>query len=63
MKTYLLYVAMFLIILCLPFSGSGNEVRWLWIDIPWIPMTLIFISLMCIGFYLYNIERIDKNKS
>jgi hypothetical protein len=62
MKPYLLYIAMFLIILCLPFSGNGNEVRWLWKDIPAIPLTLIFISLICIGFYLYRIERINREK-
>lgn len=62
MKNYLLYIAMFLLIMCLPFRGNGNEVRWLWIDIPWVPMTLVFTSLMCIAFYLYKMERIDKNK-
>ena len=62
MKTYLLYIAMFLIILCLPFSGNGNEVHWLWEDILWIPMTLLFISLMCLGVYLYETERINRYK-
>lgn len=60
MKSYLLYIAMFLQILCLSFSGNENEVRWLWEDLPWIPPTLIFISLMCIGFYLYKKEKINK---
>jgi hypothetical protein len=60
MKNYLLYIAMFLLILCLPLSGSGNEVRWLWEDLFWIPLTLIAISLMCTGFYLYKEERNNK---
>lgn len=60
MKNSLLYFAMFLLILCLPFRGNEEEVRWLWTDITWIPQTLIFISLMCIGFYLYKINRDNK---
>ena len=57
MKSNLLYFAMFLLILCVPFRGNEEGVRWLWADISWIPLTLIFISLMCIGFYLYKKER------
>lgn len=60
MKSYLLYLSMFLLILCLPFSGNENEVRWLWVDLPWVPLTLIFISLTCIGLYLYKKEKIHK---
>lgn len=60
MKNNLLYFAMFLLILCLPLRGNEEEVRWLWADITWIPQTLIFISLMCIGFYLYKIKRGNK---
>lgn len=54
MKNYLLYLAMILLILCLPFRGNEEGVRWLWADITLIPLTLMFISLMCIGFYLYE---------
>ena len=57
MKNKLLYFAMFLLILCLPFGGNGEEVRWLWADITLIPLTLMFISLMCIGIYLYQQRR------
>jgi hypothetical protein len=56
---------MFLLILCLPFRGNEEGVRWLWADITLIPLTLIFISLMCIGFYLYEQrrkERINEEK-
>lgn len=60
MKNNLLYFAMFLLILCLPFRGNEEEVRWLWTDNTWIPITLIFISLMFIGFYLYKINRDNK---
>ena len=56
MKNYLLYFAMFLLILCLPFRGNEEGVRWLWADITLIPLTLIFISLICIGTYLYEKE-------
>ena len=57
MKNYLLYFAMFLLIICLPFRGYEEGVRWLWADITPIPLTLMFISLMCIGFYLYKKEK------
>ncbi|PJB11185.1 MAG: hypothetical protein CO119_12125 [Flavobacteriales bacterium CG_4_9_14_3_um_filter_40_17] len=65
MKNKLLYFAMFLLILCLPFRGNEEGVRWLWADITLIPLTLMFISLMCIGFYLYEQrrkERINEEK-
>lgn len=65
MKNKLLYFAMFLLILCLPFRGNEEGVRWLWTDITWIPASLIFISLLCIGFYLYeqrSKERINEEK-
>lgn len=61
MKNKLLYFAMFLLILCLPFRGNGEEVRWLWADITLIPLTSMFISLMCIGIYLYQ-QRINEEK-
>lgn len=60
MKSNLLYFAMFLLILCLPFTGNEEGVRWLWAGITWIPTSLTFFSLMCIGFYLYKKERIKK---
>jgi len=56
---------MFLLIICLPFRGDEEGVRWLWADITLIPLTLMFISLMCIGFYLYEQrrnERINEEK-
>lgn len=60
MKNNLLYIAMFLMILCLPFRGNENEVRWLWADMLWIPLVFMFSSLMCVGLYLFNKERIIK---
>lgn len=51
---------MFLLILCVPFRGTEEGVRWLWTDMTWIPTSLIFISLMFIGFYVYKKERISK---
>lgn len=60
MKNNLLYLAMFLLILCIPFRGNEEEVRWLWADLTWIPQTLISISLMCIGLYLYTVKRSNK---
>jgi len=65
MKNKLLYFAMFLLIICLLFRGNEEGVRWLWADITLIPLTLMFISLMCIGFYLYEQrrnERINEEK-
>jgi hypothetical protein len=66
MKSYLLYFAMFFLILCVPFRGNEDSVHWLWSDITWVPNSLIFISLMCIGFYVYkqrNKELMKKNVS
>lgn len=60
MKSHLLYFAMLLLILCLPFRGNEEGVRWLWADITWIPASLVFISVICIGLYLYKIERTKK---
>jgi len=57
MKSNLLYFAMFLLVLCLPFRGTEEGVRWFWADITWIPITLMFISLTCIGFYLFKTKR------
>ena len=60
MKSNLLYLAMFMLILCLPFRGNAESFHWLWSENIWVPMALICISLICIGFYLYKKERINK---
>lgn len=54
MKNYLLYFAMFLIVLCLPIRGSETEVRWLWAEQTWIPFLLLIASLMCVAVYLFK---------
>ena len=51
---------MFLLILCVPFRGNEEEISWLWADIIWIPISLIFVSLACIGFYIYKKERVSN---
>jgi hypothetical protein len=60
MKSNLLYFAMFLIVLSIPFRGSANEVRWLWEDLPWIPFALMLASLICIALYVYKKELIKR---
>jgi hypothetical protein len=50
---------MLLLVLCLPFRGNEEGVRWLWSDNISIPMSLIFISLVFLGFYLYKVEKMD----
>ena len=60
MKSNLLYAAMFLLILCVPFRGNEEGVRWLWTNTIWIPISLICVSLICIGYYLYQKESADK---
>jgi hypothetical protein len=60
MKNNLLYIAMILMILCLPFRGNENEVHWLWAEMPWIPYVLILSSLIYVGLYLFKKERITK---
>ena len=57
MNNKFLYFAMFLLILCLPFRGNEEGIRWLWAETTWIPTSLIFISLICIGYYLYEQRR------
>lgn len=59
MKSNLLYFAMFFIILCIPFRGNEHEVSWLWADLPWVPLTLVFMSLVCIALYIYK-RRISE---
>jgi len=60
MKNSLLYAAMFLIILSIPFRGNENEVRWLWEDLPVVPLIFICASLMCIALYVFKKESIKK---
>ena len=60
MKNYLLYFAMFLLILTLPLMGGDEGVQWLWADNTFIPLILTFISLLCIGFYLYEAEKKER---
>ncbi len=60
MKNNLLYIAMFLMMLCLLFRGNENEVRWIWADMFWIPLVFIFSSLVCVGLYLFKKEWITK---
>ena len=55
--TYILYMALLLLILCLPFRGNEQGVYWLWADITLIPISLITISLASIGFYIYKNRR------
>jgi hypothetical protein len=62
MKKKLLYLAMFLLVLCLPFRGNGEEIYWVWTNTTWIPISLIFASLLSIGFHLYREERTSKSK-
>lgn len=59
MKSNLLYFAMFLLVLCLPLRGNEQGVHWLWGDIVWVPITLIFTALVCIGFYLFKINKLN----
>lgn len=59
MKSNLLYAAMFLIILCIPLRGNENEAHWLWEDLPWVPLTLIIMALLCIAIYVYK-KRINE---
>lgn len=61
MKSNLLYIAMFLMVLCLPFRGNENEVRWLWADLPVIPLVLMLNSLVCIAIYLYQKRSIERD--
>lgn len=60
MKNMFLYFAMFLLILCVPFRGNEKGVRWLWAETTSIPATLVFISSLFIGFYLYEQRRKGK---
>ena len=57
MKNLLLYLAMFLLVLCLPIYGNEKEVNWLWSDMIWVPISLIISSIILIGIYLYKLEN------
>ena len=52
MKRYLLYIAMFFIVLCLPIRGNEEAIHWLWEGYLWVPFVFLLISLGCIGMYL-----------
>ena len=60
MKSNLLYFAMFLMILCIPFRGNENEFSWLWADTPWIPLVFLIAALMFIALYVYKKRIIEK---
>uniref|UniRef100_UPI00404A2D93 hypothetical protein n=1 Tax=Flavobacterium sp. TaxID=239 RepID=UPI00404A2D93 len=59
MKSNLLYFAMFLMILCIPFRGNENEVSWLWADMPYFPLMFLITALLCIAFYVFK-KRISE---
>lgn len=60
MKSNLLYIAMFLLILCIPVAWKENEINWLWEDLLWVPLTLTFISLNCIALYIYKKNEAER---
>lgn len=60
MKSGFLYLAMFLLILCLPIYFDGSEVYWLWADLPWVPFSLVLLALACLGIALFNIESLKS---
>lgn len=62
MKSNLLYVAMVLIVLCIPFYGNENEVRWLWTNLPQVPLIFVCIALLCLAVYIYRKEAINSRK-
>lgn len=62
MKNDLLYIAMGFMILSIIIKGNENEVRWFWVDLPWVPFTFILLSLLCIGVFLLRERKIKKTK-
>lgn len=60
MKSNLLYVAMFLLILCMPIRGNEEGVRWLWADLLWVPLGLVIAALLCIAVYVFRKEQERK---
>ncbi len=63
MRKYLLYFAILFIVLCLPIRGNETEVRWLWEGHIWVPISFLLFSLICIGSFLYQDERIKVSDS
>ncbi len=62
MKSNLLYLAMFLLVLCIPLRGNGKEVSWFWADLLWVPLTLIAVALICIARYIYKKRIIEESQ-
>lgn len=53
MKSYLLYFALFFIILCFSFRGNENEFYWAWRNLHWVPAVLVGMSLVCVALHVY----------
>jgi hypothetical protein len=60
MKSTLLYVAMFFMVLCIPFYGNENEIRWIWEDMIWLPMIFMMTALISVGIYVFKLESLKK---
>jgi len=61
MKSNLLYLAMFLIVMCMPFRGSGSEIRWIWDGLLWVPLVSLLSALVCIALYLHKGELAKRS--
>ena len=53
MKSKLSYLALFFIIPCFAFYGNEHEANWLWTNLTWVPVVLVFISLVCVALHIY----------
>ena len=61
MKSSLLYLSMYFLILCLAFVGNEQEVRWIWANLHIVPIILIITSLICLAIFMYHFEK-TKNQ-
>lgn len=62
MKRYLLYFALFFIILCFSIRGNEHEVYWAWRNLHWIPVMLVCMALVCVAFHIYYKKFDDYKK-
>ena len=53
MKSNLLYLALFFLLLCFSAKSDGNDIIWLWNEVPYVPVILVGMAILCIVLHLF----------
>ena len=53
MKSNLLYLALFFLLLFFSAKSDGNDIIWLWNEVPYIPVILVGMAILCIVLHLF----------